>query len=49
MRFNTGGMNEASTKVYVSRVDGNHRLYHARGDDRRAPLLLKFRSKSMSA
>ena len=42
MRFNTGGMNEASTKVYVSRVDGNHRLYHARGDDRRAPLLAEI-------
>jgi DGQHR domain-containing protein len=26
-------------KVYVSRVDGNHRLFHAAGDDRRDPLL----------
>jgi DGQHR domain-containing protein len=26
-------------KVYVSRVDGNHRLYYAAGDDRRDPLL----------
>lgn len=25
--------------VYVSRVDGNHRLWHAAGDDRRDPLL----------
>jgi hypothetical protein len=25
--------------VYVSRVDGNHRLWHASGDDRREPLL----------
>jgi DGQHR domain-containing protein len=26
-------------KVYVSRVDGNHRLYYASGDERRDPLL----------
>jgi DGQHR domain-containing protein len=26
-------------KVYVSRVDGNHRLFHAAGDERRDPLL----------
>lgn len=26
-------------RVYVSRVDGNHRLWHAAGDDRRDPLL----------
>ena len=26
-------------KVYVSRVDGNHRLYYAVGDERRDPLL----------
>lgn len=26
-------------KVWVSRVDGNHRLFHAQGDDRREPLL----------
>ena len=40
MRFNTGSMNKAPNKVYVSRVDGNHRLYYARGDDRREPLLV---------
>jgi DGQHR domain-containing protein len=28
-------------KVHVSRVDGNHRLFHADGDDRREPLLLE--------
>jgi DGQHR domain-containing protein len=27
-------------KVHVSRVDGNHRLYYAEGDDRRDPLLV---------
>jgi DGQHR domain-containing protein len=27
-------------KVYVSRVDGNHRLFFADGDNRRAPLLV---------
>jgi DGQHR domain-containing protein len=27
-------------KVYVSRVDGNHRLYYAAGDDRREPILV---------
>jgi DGQHR domain-containing protein len=27
-------------KVHVSRVDGNHRLYFAEGDDRRDPLLV---------
>ena len=37
MRFNIGGMSGA--KVHVSRVDGNHRLYYAKGDDRRTPLL----------
>ena len=37
MRFDIGDMSGA--KVYVSRVDGNHRLYYAKGDDRRAPLL----------
>ena len=26
-------------KVYISRVDGNHRLYYAVGDERRDPLL----------
>ena len=41
MRFNTGNMNKAPNKVYVSRVDGNHRLYYARGDDRREPLLVE--------
>ena len=39
MRFNAGSMDEENNKVYVSRVDGNHRLYYARGDDRRTPLL----------
>ncbi len=29
----------AGGKVFVSRVDGNHRLYYAAGDDRRDPLL----------
>ena len=37
MCFNIGGMSGA--KVHVSRVDGNHRLYYAKGDDRRTPLL----------
>ena len=27
-------------KVAVSRVDGNHRLYYAEGDDRRDPLMV---------
>ena len=27
-------------KVFISRVDGNHRLYHAAGDERREPLLV---------
>ena len=40
MRFNIRSMTEAS-KVYVSRVDGNHRLYYAKGDDRRNPLLVE--------
>jgi len=30
----------AAGKVSVSRVDGNHRLFYAEGDDRRDPLLL---------
>src|ERR1017187_5658074 len=37
MQFNVGDMKGG--KVYVSRVDGNHRLYYALGDDRREPLL----------
>ena len=37
MRFNVKGMSKE--KVYVSRVDGNHRLHYAKGDDRREPLL----------
>lgn len=28
------------TKVYVSRVDGNHRLFYAAGDDKREPILV---------
>jgi DGQHR domain-containing protein len=31
--------NMKDSRVYVSRVDGNHRLYYAVGDDRRDPLL----------
>src|SRR5439155_11959116 len=29
------------TKTHVSRVDGNHRLWHAAGDERRDPVLLE--------
>src|SRR2546426_9526310 len=36
LQFNISDMN--SDKVYVSRVDGNHRLYYGSGDDRRDPL-----------
>jgi len=31
---------QQSRKVHVSRVDGNHRLYYAAGDDRRDPILV---------
>ena len=37
LQFQTGDMRDG--KVSVSRVDGNHRLFHAAGDDRRDPLL----------
>ena len=37
LRFHTELMHRSGT-VYVSRVDGNHRLEHANGDDRREPL-----------
>ncbi|HWB33486.1 MAG TPA: DGQHR domain-containing protein [Acidobacteriaceae bacterium] len=37
LRFSIADMREG--KVYVSRVDGNHRLFYAAGDDRREPLL----------
>ncbi len=37
LQFQISEMKEG--KVYVSRVDGNHRLFHAAGDDRRDPLL----------
>lgn len=37
LKFDIGEMR--SGKVYVSRVDGNHRLFYAAGDDRRDPLL----------
>ena len=37
LQFQVGEMKEG--KVYVSRVDGNHRLFHAAGDERRDPLL----------
>jgi DGQHR domain-containing protein len=37
LRFAVSEMKDG--KVCVSRVDGNHRLYHAVGDDRRDPLL----------
>ena len=38
MKFSVSAMSD-NKKIYVSRVDGNHRLHHARGDDRRVPLL----------
>lgn len=38
LRFDVDKMKDG--KVYVSRVDGNHRLYYAGGDDRRNPLLV---------
>jgi DGQHR domain-containing protein len=37
LRFSIADMRDG--KVYVSRVDGNHRLFHAAGDERRDPLL----------
>jgi DGQHR domain-containing protein len=37
LQFDISSMKDS--KVYVSRVDGNHRLYYAAGDDRRDPLL----------
>ncbi len=37
LSFSVAEMKEG--KVYVSRVDGNHRLYYAAGDERREPLL----------
>jgi DGQHR domain-containing protein len=37
MQFNINDMKDG--RVYVSRVDGNHRLFYAAGDDRREPLL----------
>lgn len=37
LRFNVSAMKDG--KVFVSRVDGNHRLYYAAGDNRRKPLL----------
>jgi len=37
LQFQVNEMKE--NKVYVSRVDGNHRLFYAAGDDRRDPLL----------
>src|ERR1039457_1423710 len=37
LRFTITDIKEG--KVYVSRVDGNHRLYYAAGDERREPLL----------
>ena len=37
LRFDRSKMQGA--KVYVSRVDGNHRLYYVEGDERRSPLL----------
>ncbi len=40
MQFNVNDMNDMKHgKVYVSRVDGNHRLFYAGGDERREPLL----------
>jgi DGQHR domain-containing protein len=37
LQFTVSDMKEG--KVYVSRVDGNHRLFYAAGDERREPLL----------
>jgi len=37
LQFRISEMKEG--KVYVSRVDGNHRLFYSAGDDRRDPLL----------
>jgi DGQHR domain-containing protein len=37
LQFTISEMKEG--RVYVSRVDGNHRLWHSAGDDRRDPLL----------
>lgn len=37
LQFTISDMKEG--RIYVSRVDGNHRLWHAAGDDRRDPLL----------
>jgi DGQHR domain-containing protein len=37
LQFTISDMKDGT--VYVSRVDGNHRLWHAAGDDRRDPLL----------
>lgn len=39
LQFQISGMKDG--KVYVSRVDGNHRLFYAAGDDRRDPLLVE--------
>jgi DGQHR domain-containing protein len=39
LRFDTKAM-LSSDKVFVSRVDGNHRLYFAAGDEKREPLLV---------
>ncbi len=38
--FDLSKMQESDNRVYVSRVDGNHRLYYAAGDDRREPVLV---------
>jgi len=38
--FDLSKMQEGNNKIYVSRVDGNHRLYFAAGDDRREPVLV---------
>lgn len=38
LRFDVGPTGQ-NGKVGVSRVDGNHRLFYAAGDDRRNPLL----------
>jgi DGQHR domain-containing protein len=37
LRFDLNKMRDGS--VYVSRVDGNHRLFYAEGDERRDPIL----------
>jgi DGQHR domain-containing protein len=38
LRFDRTAMRDG--KVHVSRVDGNHRLFYAEGDERRDPLLM---------